>query len=123
MLRQKRVRLPMGQSVCLQYKKPQHSCYASNDIICRSNNQRDYKFAFNAVTRLPYSDDYRPFAYPTQEIKKGDYAVILRGSGSEVQEYVDGKTPSKDIYEEIIWELQLKGIRTYFNSSIIYLLV
>lgn len=98
-------------------EKPSTPPIVDSKLICKANTTPDFVFAFEKVFGEPYTDKYKPSAYTTMPPMKGDYVVILMGSGSDREDYVKGKTPSKSVYEQMIFELQVRGIELIFTGS------
>lgn len=91
--------------------KPASTPYASSSMICRANTMPDYQYAFELATGRSYSNVFKPFVHVVKR------AVIISGSGSEREEYVQKKDPGVGIYAVAIRRLHALGYHTVFVGS------
>lgn len=88
-------------------EKPDTKPFATSAMICRENTMPDYEYAFTKTTGLKYTEKYKPFIYEG-EVKENNYAVMVIGSGSERQEYLDSKIPDEFTLIQIINKIKNK---------------
>ena len=100
--------------------KPHHLPFCSSSLINKANTRPDYQFVFKTIIGEDWTNKYKPFVDDIiidSTLMPKKYVVIINGSGSENETYVDSKNPGNLIYNQIVKDLELRGYTTYFTGS------
>ena len=100
--------------------KPSNPCIATSRIKCPDNSQADYEYIFKFYTGKDYTNDYKPFVHIAKEYPKAkneSIAVLIIGSGSERQDYLDSKMIDRETVNLIRKHLYNCGYRVFFTGS------